>query len=48
MTNLCILALKFENGAHHSDLTHKGPSEHDTEDIKEGFVKITNIGKVVG
>lgn len=38
-----ILALNFENGAHHSDLTHKGPSEHDTEDIKEGFVKITNI-----
>ncbi|KAL7432841.1 hypothetical protein ACHAXH_006104 [Discostella pseudostelligera] len=38
-----ILALNFENGAHHSDLSHVGPSENDTEDIREGFVKITNI-----
>lgn len=38
-----ILALNFENGAHHSDLSHVGPSENDTEDIRAGFVKITNI-----
>jgi len=38
-----ILALNFENGAHHSDLSHVGPSENDTEDIREGFVKITSI-----
>jgi hypothetical protein len=38
-----ILALKFENGAHHSDLSHVGPSDKDTDDIKAGFVEITNI-----
>lgn len=38
-----LLALNFENGAHHSDLSHVGPSENDTDDIREGFVKITNI-----
>jgi len=38
-----ILALNFENGAHHSDLSHVGPSENDTDDIRQGFVKITNI-----
>ncbi|KAL7538230.1 hypothetical protein ACHAXR_010625 [Thalassiosira sp. AJA248-18] len=38
-----ILALNFENGAHHSDLTHEGPTDKDTEDIKEGYVKITEI-----
>jgi len=38
-----ILALNFENGAHHSDLSHVGPSELDTQDIREGFVKITSI-----
>jgi len=37
-----ILALNFENGAHHSDLSHVGPSDADTEDMKEGFVKIQN------
>ncbi|KAL9186163.1 hypothetical protein ACHAXT_005401 [Thalassiosira profunda] len=38
-----ILALNFENGAHHSDLTHAGPGDDDTDDIREGYVKITNI-----
>ena len=38
-----ILSLNFINGAHHSDLTHFGPSDKDTEDLKEGFVEITNI-----
>ena len=38
-----ILALNFENGAHHSDLSHVGPSDKDTDDIRLGFVQITNI-----
>ena len=38
-----ILALNFENGAHHSDLSHVGPTDADTDDIKEGYVKIQNI-----
>lgn len=38
-----LLALNFENGAHHSDLTHRGPSDMDTPDVKEGFVKIADI-----
>ena len=38
-----ILALNFENGAHHSDLRTVGPGDWDTDDIKEGYVKITNI-----
>jgi hypothetical protein len=38
-----ILALNFENGAHHSDLSHVGPSDRDTDDIRLGFVQITNI-----
>ena len=38
-----ILALNFENGAHHSDLSHVGPSDRDTDDIRLGFVQITNV-----
>jgi pimeloyl-ACP methyl ester carboxylesterase len=38
-----LLALNFENGAHHSDLSHQGPSDADTDDIKEGFVQIAAI-----
>ena len=38
-----IIALNFENGAHHSDLSHVGPSENDTDDIRDGFVEITSI-----
>lgn len=41
--NDSVLALNFENGAHHSDLSHVGPSEKDTDDIRLGFVQITNI-----
>lgn len=37
-----ILALNFVNGAHHSDLSHVGPTDADTEDMKEGFVQIQN------
>merc|ERR1719350_1552709 len=35
-----IVAFNFPNGAHHSDLSHEGPSDADTDDIKEGFKKI--------
>lgn len=44
-TNLSdsLLALNFPNGAHHSDLSHRGPSEDDTEDIQRGFRQIQNI-----
>lgn len=38
-----LLVLNFENGAHHSDLSHQGPSDLDTPDIVEGFVKIRAI-----
>jgi lysosomal Pro-X carboxypeptidase len=38
-----ILALNFENGAHHSDLTHIGPQDDDTDDIKEGHIRIKQI-----
>lgn len=40
-----VLALNFKNGAHHSDLSHQGPTESDTPDIKEGFVQIEMILK---
>jgi len=38
-----VLALNFENGAHHSDLSRNGPSQNDTMDIQQGFVAIQNI-----
>ena len=38
-----ILALNFPNGAHHSELSHDGPSEKDTDDIKLGFIQIKAI-----
>jgi hypothetical protein len=37
-----LLAINFPNGAHHSDLSGRGPSDHDTEDIQQGFVQIQN------
>jgi hypothetical protein len=44
-TNLSssLVALNFPNGAHHSDLSHQGPSDHDTADIKEGFQQVRTI-----
>ena len=44
-TNLSsdVVALNFENGAHHSDLSAEGPSENDTEDIQQGFLDIHDI-----
>jgi len=38
-----LLALNFENGAHHSDLRHVLPSEDDTEDIRRGHAQIKQI-----
>ena len=38
-----LLALNFENGAHHSELSGIGPSERDTPDIKRGFKQIKSI-----
>lgn len=38
-----VLALNFEHGAHHSDLSHEGPNEHDTSDILEGYSQILTI-----
>lgn len=38
-----VVAINFPNGAHHSDLSHEGPSAKDTDDIKHGFVQITNL-----
>ena len=44
-TNLSdsLIALNFPNGAHHSDLSHLGPNENDTDDIKDGYKKIAQI-----
>lgn len=38
-----IVSLNFKNGAHHSDLSHIGPSAQDTNDIREGFDQIQKI-----
>jgi lysosomal Pro-X carboxypeptidase len=38
-----LVALNFPNGAHHSDLSGKGPSEDDTDDIRRGFDQIEQI-----
>jgi hypothetical protein len=45
LTNLSdsLIALNFPNGAHHSDLSGKGPSDDDTEDIRQGFDTIKSI-----
>jgi hypothetical protein len=38
-----LVALNFPNGAHHSDLSGKGPSPDDTDDIRHGFDQIEEI-----
>jgi pimeloyl-ACP methyl ester carboxylesterase len=45
MSNLSetLLALNFENGAHHSDLSGTGPSDRDTLDIQQGFLHIRDL-----
>lgn len=38
-----VLALNFPNGAHHSDLSGVGPTDHDTIDIQTGFLQVRTI-----
>lgn len=38
-----VLAINFPNGAHHSDLSGRGPSPEDTDDIVHGFSQIEAI-----
>ena len=38
-----ILALNLETGAHHSDLSHQGPTKADTKEVKKAFRKISKI-----
>ena len=38
-----LIALNFPNGAHHSDLSGIGPTDQDTDDIKDGFHTIEAI-----
>jgi len=38
-----LVAVNFPNGAHHSDLSGRGPSEEDTEDVKRGYLKVQQI-----
>lgn len=38
-----LIALNFPNGAHHSDLSGRGPSNDDTEDIQQGFRSVIQI-----
>ena len=40
-----LLVLNFENGAHHSDLSALGPSDKDTDDIRNGFKDVKSILK---
>mmetsp|Transcript_9085 Transcript_9085/g.26969 ORF Transcript_9085/g.26969 Transcript_9085/m.26969 type:complete len:559 (-) Transcript_9085:632-2308(-) len=44
-----LIALNFENGAHHSDLNAVGPSPRDSDDIREGYGFVTRLlGKWLG
>lgn len=38
-----VRVVNMVNGAHHSDLSHTGPSEHDTPDVKAAYIEITGI-----
>jgi len=38
-----VLAINLPNGAHHSDLSHGGPSDEDTPDVKAAYIQIENI-----
>ena len=37
-----LVTINFPNGAHHSDLSHEGPNDKDTEDIQAGYIQIAN------
>jgi hypothetical protein len=38
-----VKVVNMVNGAHHSDLSHTGPTENDTPDVAEAFIRITAI-----
>lgn len=38
-----VKVVNMVNGAHHSDLSHTGPTENDTPDVREAFRRITAI-----
>jgi Serine carboxypeptidase S28 len=38
-----VVAINFPNGAHHSDLSGRVPSENDTDDLRIGFAQIQSI-----
>jgi Serine carboxypeptidase S28 len=38
-----VEVVNMVNGAHHSDLSHTGPTDKDTPDVKEAFIRITAI-----
>jgi hypothetical protein len=40
-----VTVVNMANGAHHSDLDHRGPTENDTPDVTAAFVQ---IGDVIG
>ena len=44
-TNLSdsLIAMNFENGAHHSELNHVGPNYRDSDDIKKGYIAISHL-----
>ena len=37
------IQILLRKGAHHSDLSHVGPTPNDTPDVKEAFVQISKI-----
>lgn len=43
MFGLLTILIFVVKGAHHSDLSHVGPTPNDTPDVKEAFVQITTI-----
>lgn len=38
-----LVAINFPNGAHHSELSHGGPNDNDTDDIKAGYILISDL-----
>jgi hypothetical protein len=41
-SNPGIVVINFPNGAHHSDLSGTFPNDADTEDLKQGYVQISD------
>lgn len=38
-----VRVVNMVNGAHHSDLSHVGPTPNDTPDVKTAYIEIANI-----